>query len=56
MSDIKYSVITGEVIKSFDCNTLGYLVIIISKVIDISFNKRRNISLNNYIIDKFAVT
>ena len=35
---------------------LGYPVIIISKVIDISCNGRRNFSLNNYIIDKFVVT
>ena len=32
-------------------NTLGYPVIIISKVIDISCNGRRNVLLNNYIID-----
>ena len=31
-------------------NTLGYPVIIISKVIDISCNGRRNVSLNSYII------
>ena len=37
-------------------NTLGYPVIIISKVIDISCNERRNVLLNSYIIDKFAVT
>ena len=37
-------------------NTLGYLVIIISKVIDISCHGRRNVLLNSYIIDKFAVT
>ena len=36
-------------------NTLGYPVIIISKVTDISFNGRRNVLLNSYIIDKFAV-
>ena len=29
---------------------------IISKVIDISCNGRRNVLLNSYIIDKFAVT
>ena len=37
-------------------NTLGYPVIIISKVIDISCNGRSNVLLNSYIIDKFAVT
>ena len=37
-------------------NTLGYPVIIISKVIYISCNGRRNVLLNSYIIDKFAVT
>ena len=37
-------------------NTLGYPVIIISEVIDISCNRRRNVLLNNYIIDKFIVT
>ena len=37
-------------------NTLGYPVIIISKVIEISCNRRRNVLLNSYIIDKFAVT
>ena len=37
-------------------NTLGYPVIIISKVIDISCNGRRKVLLNSYIIDKFAVT
>ena len=37
-------------------NTLGYPVIIIFKVIDISCNGRRNVLLNSYIIDKFAVT
>ena len=36
--------------------TLGYPVIIISKVIDISCNGRRNVLLNNYIIDKFVDT
>ena len=36
--------------------TLWYPVIIISKVIDISCNGRRNVLLNSYIIDKFAVT
>ena len=30
-------------------------MIIISKVIDISCNGRRNVLLNSYIIDKFAV-
>ena len=29
---------------------------IISKVIDISCNRRRNILLNNYIIDEFVET
>ena len=33
-----------------------YPVIIISKVIDISCNGRRNVLLNNYIIDKFVDT
>ena len=37
-------------------NTLGYQVIIISKVIDISCYGRRNVLLNNYIIDKFVDT
>ena len=37
-------------------NTLGYPVITISKVIDISCNGRRNVLLNSYIIDKFAVS
>ena len=37
-------------------NALGYLVMIISKVIDISCNGRRNVLWNSYIIDKFAVT
>ena len=35
---------------------LGYLVIIISKAIDISCNGRRNVLLNDYIIDKFVDT
>ena len=34
-----------------DYNTLGYPVIIISKVIDISCNGRRNVLLSSYIID-----
>ena len=37
-------------------NTLGYPVIIISKVIDISCKGRRSVLLNNYIIDKFVDT
>ena len=37
-------------------NNLGYPVIIISKVIDISCNMRRNVLLKSYIIDKFAAT
>ena len=37
-------------------NTLGYPVIIIPKVIDISCKGRRNVLLNNYIIDKFVDT
>ena len=37
-------------------NTKGYPVLIISKVINISCNGRRNVLLNNYIIDKFVVT
>ena len=37
-------------------NTLGYHVIMISKVIDISCNRQRNVLLNSYIIDKFTVT
>ena len=37
-------------------NTLGYSVIIISKVIDISCNGRRNVLLNSYIIYKCVVT
>ena len=36
--------------------TLGYPYIIISKVIEISCNGRRNVLLNSYIIDTFAVT
>ena len=36
--------------------SLGYPVIIISKVIDISNNGRKNVLLNSYIIDKFVVT
>ena len=36
--------------------TLGYPVIIISKVIDMSSNGRRNVLLNNFIIDKFIDT
>ena len=35
---------------------IGYPVIIISKVIDTSCNGRRNVLLNNYIIDKFDDT
>ena len=35
---------------------LGYPLIINSKVIDISCNRRRNVLINSYIIDKFAVT
>ena len=41
---------------SYHYNTLGYPVIIISKVIDISCNGRRNVLLNDYIIDKFVDT
>ena len=37
-------------------NTLGYPVKIISKVIDMSCNGRRNVLLNNYCIDKLVVT
>ena len=37
-------------------HTLGYQVISISKVIDISCNGRRNVLWNNYIIDKFVDT
>ena len=33
-----------------------YTVIIISKVIDITSNGRKNVLLNNYIIDKFIDT
>ena len=40
----------------YDVNTLGYPVIMISKVIDISCNGCRNVLLNNYIIDKFVDT
>ena len=32
-------------------NTLGYPVIIIPEEIDISYNGRKNVLLNNYIID-----
>ena len=35
---------------------LGYPVIIISKVVDTSCKGRRNVLLNNYIIDKFVYT
>ena len=35
---------------------LGYSVIIFSKVIDISCNGRKNVLLNDYIIDKFVDT
>ena len=37
-------------------NTLGYPVIIISKVIDIPCNGRRNVLLDNFIIDKYFDT
>ena len=37
-------------------NTLGYPVIIISKVTNTSCDGRRNVLLNNYIIDKFVDT
>ena len=37
-------------------NTFGNPVIIISEVIDISCNGRRNVLLNNYVIDKFVDT
>ena len=37
-------------------HTLGYSVIIISKVIGRSCNRCRNVLLNNYIIDKFVDT
>ena len=37
-------------------SNLGYPVIIISKVIDISCNRRKNVLLNNYVIDKFVDT
>ena len=37
-------------------NILGYPVRIISKVINISCNGHKNVSLNNYIIDKFVDT
>ena len=40
----------------YNYNTLGYPVIIISKVIDVSCNERRNVLLNNCIIDKFVDT
>ena len=42
--------------KWYHYNTLGYPVIIISKVVDISCNGRRNVLLNSYFIDKFAIT
>ena len=42
--------------ERYHYNTLGYPVIIISKVIDISCNGWRNVLLNSYIIDRFAVT
>ena len=45
-----------DVMYDITTNTLGYPVIIISKVIDISCNGRRNVLLNNYIIDKFVDT
>ena len=37
-------------------NILEYPFIIISNVIDILCNGRRNVLLNSYIIDKFGVT
>ena len=37
-------------------NTSGYPVILISKVNDISFNGRRNVLLNQYIINTFVDT
>ena len=37
-------------------NSLGYPVIIISQVNDISCKGRRYVLLNNYITDKFVVT
>ena len=37
-------------------NTLGYPVIIISKVLDISCNGSRNVLLNSNMIDKFVDT
>ena len=46
----------GISIASIHYNTLGYPVIIIARVIDISCNGRRNVLLNNYIIDKFVDT
>ena len=39
-----------------DITILAYPVIIISKVIDILCYGRRNVLLNRFIIDKFAVT
>ena len=45
-----------DVMYDYYYNTLGYPVIIISKVIDISCNGRRNALFNNYIIDKFVDT
>ena len=45
-----------DVMYDYHYNTLGYPVIIISKVIDIPCNGRRNVLLNNYIIDKFVDT
>ena len=40
----------------YNYNTLGYPVIIISEVIDILCNGRRNVLSNDYIIDKFVDT
>ena len=45
-----------DVMYDITTNILGYPVIMISKVIDISCNGRRNVLSNNYIIDKLIDT
>ena len=48
--------VMNAVIEWYHYNTLGYPVLIISKVIKILCNGRRNVLLNMYIMDKFVVT
>ena len=45
-----------DVMNDITISTLGYPVIIISQVIDISCNGPRNVILNSSIIDKFVAT